>query len=117
MTPEQKLVALEAGNEKRYALARLRPGLHTGEVRLSDLLRDPPECVTHLLIPELLMMAKGIGRVKVKRIGRLAVNDGVNLCCTVEDATPGALVWLVGWLEGFEAKEWRAKEGRRLVAA
>jgi hypothetical protein len=81
------------GNAVARKRARIRRGLRTGELRLADVLADPPPELEDVLLVDLVRWSRGVGRSKLERIGRRAVQDGVNLAMTVGRVAPSSRVW------------------------
>lgn len=99
MTPAavttQRREAMHAANAKKMQIACLRRALRTGELAICDVLRNPPECVHHLLFVELLLrIVPRFGRRSVEALGRHALYDGVNLNVRIGRSSQRTREWL-----------------------
>src|SRR3712207_8393925 len=72
-TSQERLSALEEANRVRFARADAKRGLKSGEVSLYDLLMEPSEELKGAKVEEILLAVRGMGRVKVTKIGRAHV--------------------------------------------
>jgi hypothetical protein len=65
---EQRLRALRLANEIRSARAKLKKELASGEIELTQILAQPPECVQTARVRDVLLALPKIGSVKAGRI-------------------------------------------------
>jgi hypothetical protein len=92
---EQRRAALRLANAKRGDRWHLRRRMASGDVDWRDVILDPPDCVTHLLLTELLMDCPGMQRAKVEALGRRAFFDGITLTVRAGRASTRTREWLV----------------------
>jgi len=71
-TPErsrqQRMEALRKANDIRSERARLKERLRRGELTITDVLRDPPPCVSTAKVLDLILAVPKYGRVKANRL-------------------------------------------------
>lgn len=93
----QCLDALTIANRKRVALAQLRRDLRSGAVQLADVLNDPPDCISHYTVLDVLELMRTNSRaISWKReLGAAALFDRVNVLVAVADASPRTIDWAV----------------------
>ncbi|MCL5734579.1 MAG: hypothetical protein M1274_03165 [Actinobacteria bacterium] len=100
-TPErshqQRMDALRRANDVRAERARLKECLRNGEVGISEVLQDPPECVYTAKVLDLVMAAPKYGRVKANR---LLERCRVSSSKTVNGLTPRQRKELLDMLSG-----------------
>lgn len=95
----ERLLALTVANQRRFDLKALKLALSVGSLTAADVLRDPPECVSRMLVPDVMCLQRGVGADRLRRIGIRAVADGVNLLVTVERASVRTRCWAADELE------------------
>lgn len=94
----QATEALETAQQRRLALVELRSRVKAGELRLSDVLLDPPEEAQNVLVFEALMWQPNFGREKLRRFNRVAMKADVNIAMTVGRMSPLRLGWIANHL-------------------
>lgn len=71
-TPErsrqQRLEALRKANDIRSERAKLKERLRRGEVAITEVLLDPPPCVSTAKVLDLVMAVPKFGRVRANRL-------------------------------------------------
>lgn len=74
--------------------AAVRRALSTGSVRVLDVLADPPDCISEVLLVDLLRWQRALGDGKLRRLNTAALMDGVNLCVPVRLCSTRTRMWL-----------------------
>jgi hypothetical protein len=64
---EQRMDALRRANDIRVRRARLKKELKSGDIRVEDVLADPPDYVGTAKVFDMLMAVPKFGRVKAAR--------------------------------------------------
>ncbi len=85
-TVQERRSALEEANRVRFARARTKRELKSGELDIYDLLMDPSEELKGAKVEEMLLSMRGMGRIKVMRILREA---GISTSKTLVGLTHG----------------------------
>lgn len=85
-TVQERRSALEEANRVRFARARAKRELKSGELDIYDLLMDPSEELKGAKVEEILLAMRGTGRIKVMRILREA---GISTSKTLVGLTHG----------------------------
>ncbi|CAN5657897.1 hypothetical protein BH24ACT21_BH24ACT21_03380 [soil metagenome] len=85
-TVQERRSALEEANRVRFARARTKRELKSGESDIYDLLMDPSEELKGAKVEEMLLSMRGMGRIKVMRILREA---GISTSKTLVGLTHG----------------------------
>ena len=67
-SPKQRMEALRQANEIRFARAELKKDLKAGNVKIEQLLSQPPDYVESATVSDLLMAVPNVGRVKTARL-------------------------------------------------
>ena len=67
-TQQQRLEALRKANTIRLERAQLKERLRRGEVTISDVLADPPECIHTAKVLDLLLAVPKYGRVRATKV-------------------------------------------------
>jgi hypothetical protein len=71
-TPErsqqQRMEALRRANDIRSQRARLKERLRNGEISITDVLLDPPPCVSTAKVLDLVLAVPKYGRVKANKL-------------------------------------------------
>jgi hypothetical protein len=67
-THEQRMEALDRGNEVRKRRSHLKLDLKAGRAKVDRIILDPPEWATSMRIVDALAAVPGLGRVKVGRL-------------------------------------------------
>ncbi len=71
-TPErsqqQRMDALRRANDIRSERARLKEALRNGDVSITDVLADPPACVSTAKVLDLVLAVPKYGRVKANKL-------------------------------------------------
>ena len=80
---DQRMEALKRANDIRVKRAQLKKDLKLGQMRIDDILRDPPEYVSTAKVLDMLMAVPKFGQVKAKRY--------LNQCRISESKTVGGL--------------------------
>jgi hypothetical protein len=103
----QRREAMNKGNAKRSALAAMRRQLRSGEVDLADVLLDPPDCLRHLSLIDVVACRYHSPHGGHWRavLGRKAVHAGVNLVQPIGMASEHSRRWT--------AQHVRAQRGSR----
>ncbi|HVP74748.1 MAG TPA: integration host factor, actinobacterial type [Gaiellaceae bacterium] len=65
---DRRMIALRRANEVRIARARLKRDLREGNVRIEQILAEPPEQVSTAQVLDLLLAVPKIGPVKAARL-------------------------------------------------
>lgn len=84
----------QRSNEVRQARASIRRALAAGEVTIADVMRNPPEELGDRALFEILLMARNVGRRRLRDLNGRAVADGINLALTLEDADEATREWI-----------------------
>lgn len=82
-TLEQRLEALRRANDIRSQRARLKKDLKQGEIKIDDLLVDPPEFIRTAKVVDVLMAVPNCGKVKSGKV--------LNHCRISSNKTVGGL--------------------------
>lgn len=85
-TVQERRSALEEANRVRFARARTKRELKSGELDIYDLLMDPSEEQKGAKVEEMLLSMRGMGRIKVMRVLREA---GISNAKTLVGLTHG----------------------------
>ena len=80
---DQRMEALKRANDIRARRARLKKDLKSGDVRIEEILVDPPEYVSTAKVFDMLMAVPKLGRVKAARF--------LNQCRISQSKTVGGL--------------------------
>ena len=80
---DQRMDALRRANDIRVKRAQLKKDLKLGQLRIDEILRDPPEYVATAKVLDMLMAVPKFGQVKAKRY--------LNQCRISESKTVGGL--------------------------
>jgi hypothetical protein len=80
---DQRMDALRRANDIRVKRAQLKKDLKLGQLRIDEILRDPPEYVSTAKVLDMLMAVPKFGQVKAKRY--------LNQCRISESKTVGGL--------------------------
>ena len=92
---EQRTKALECAMDKRRAMADLRARLASERGALADVMRDPPDAVSRMLVVDVVRMAHSQRSTEaLRRLGHLAVRDGVNLLVPLGGASLRTREWV-----------------------
>ncbi len=93
--PTQREAALVVANRNRDALATLRAEARKNPQLVIDALMDPPEYIDHLLVVEVVAMARraGIHADAIRLLGIDAIEDKVNLLQPVGRASEATRYW------------------------
>jgi hypothetical protein len=78
---------------KRRAAADLRRALRDGDVSLAEVLLDPPECLAHLPIFQVLTMGRSLGPRKLQYLNTWAMREFVNLAVPLGQASKRSRKW------------------------
>ena len=78
----------------RQATSRLRHALATGELTIADVMRDRPAALCEHTLFEIVLMARGIGRTRLRELNSRAIDDAVNLAVTLRDADQYTRRWV-----------------------
>ncbi len=85
-TVQERRNALEEANRVRFARARTKRELKSGELNVYDLLMEPSEELKGAKVEEMLLSMRGMGRIKVMRLLREA---GISNAKTLVGLTHG----------------------------
>ena len=80
---DQRMDALRRANDIRVKRAQLKKDLKLGQLRIDEILRDPPEYVSTAKVFDMLMAVPKFGRVKAARF--------LNQCRISQSKTVGGL--------------------------
>ena len=80
---DQRMEALKRANDIRVKRAKLKKDLKDGNVRIEEILGDPPEYVSTAKVFDMLMAVPKFGRVKAARF--------LNQCRISQSKTVGGL--------------------------
>ena len=80
---DQRMDALRRANDIRVKRAQLKKDLKLGQLRIDEILRDPPEYVSTAKVLDMLMAVPKFGRVKAARF--------LNQCRISQSKTVGGL--------------------------
>jgi hypothetical protein len=64
----RRLAALGRANQIRGERAELKARIRAGEISVSRLIADPPQCLANAGLAELLLAVPGVGKVRVGRL-------------------------------------------------
>ena len=78
----------------RQATKQLRHTLASGQLTLTDVMADQPAGLADRTLFEILLMARGVGRTRLRELNDRAIDDGVNLALTLRDADPYTRRWV-----------------------
>lgn len=67
-TQQQRLEALRKANAIRLERAQLKERIRRGEVTITEVLADPPECVHTAKVLDLLLAVPKYGRVRANKV-------------------------------------------------
>ena len=80
---DQRMEALKRANDIRVRRAQLKKDLKSGDARIQEILREPPEFVSTAKVFDMLLAVPKFGRVKAARF--------LNLCRISQSKTVGGL--------------------------
>lgn len=86
--------ASQASLELRRAKALVRGGLHSGTLRIADVVHDPPACLHGLNMHEVVAWTRGMSRTRMEILNRKALGSGVNLMVRIERASGKTREWV-----------------------
>jgi hypothetical protein len=90
---EHREEACRRSATKRRAGADLRRDLHNGDVSLAEVLLDPPECIAHLPLFQVLLMGRSLGPRKLQYLNTWAMREFVNLATPLGQASQRSRQW------------------------
>ncbi len=85
-----------ASTAKRRALSAIKAALRRGEVRLEDLMTDPPDLIADVPLIDVIRWTRRdqSATARIAQIGAWAVRDGVNLMQPVGVASQRSRAWV-----------------------
>jgi len=78
----------------RRAIKQQRDALATGELTVAEVMLEQPAALGDRALLEILLMARGIGRIRLGELNQRAIDDGVNLAATLQDADRYSRRWV-----------------------
>lgn len=80
--------------QKRTAAASVRRKLGRGEIGLAEVILAPPDEISHLPLFEVILMGRGFGPYRLRRLNVFAMREQVNLALAAGEATPRVRNWI-----------------------
>ena len=78
----------------RQQTKQLRHKLAAGELTLTAVMREQPPGLGDRALFEILLMARGVGRIRLRELNSRAIDDAVNLAVTLTDADVYTRRWV-----------------------
>lgn len=91
----QRHQALQAGNTRRNERHQIKRQIAAGEIDWRSVVLDPPDCISELLLSEVLLMLPWMGRRRLERLALLAHEFGIVLTVRAGKATQTTRLWVV----------------------
>jgi hypothetical protein len=95
---EQRRAAVIVANDHRLARQGDKHRIRRRELRVSEVVQDPPDHWRSALLYDLMLAAPRFGRHKLRAFNAAAVRQGVNVCAPVGDLAPLQRAWTVAYL-------------------
>lgn len=91
----QRRTALRAAEEARINIAIVKRSLRSGELTLTDAMRDPPRELRHALLIDVIRWTNRTRKTAaLAYIGRQALRDNVNLMVPLGSASVMSRAWV-----------------------
>jgi hypothetical protein len=84
----------ERSTQVRQANKRVRHALANGQLTIADVMRDPPPELADRALFEILLLARGLGRTRLRELNERAIEEGVNLAVTLDLADESTRRWV-----------------------
>jgi uncharacterized protein with PhoU and TrkA domain len=78
----------------RQATKQLRRALASGELTIATVMLEQPAALGERTLFEILLMARGVGRARLRELNSRAIDEAVNLADTLNDADLHSRRWV-----------------------
>ena len=78
----------------RQATKQLRRALASGDLTIATVMLEQPAALGDRTLFEILLMARGVGRTRLRELNSRAIDDAVNLAVSLKDADLHTRRWV-----------------------
>lgn len=91
----QRTEALKLANRIRLDRSKIRRDLKAGVVSVTDLIKDPPDCIIKMQVLDLLLATPRFGRGKANRVLTSSRVGAAKEVGSLSDRQRGELTWAI----------------------